>query len=433
MKFIGEYIVKNYLTHTSLAAAMLATMFTTTGVQAEDAFMEALKGGKVDFSFRTRYEYVDDASRGAGLEEAEALTARTTLGYKTGSFHDFFFYGQFENVTAILSDAEYNDCDGGCTAAGNNTTLPVIADPKGTEVNQAYVGYNVLDKGTIKVGRQIITPRKAPFHRFLGTVLWRQNWQTHDAITFTGSPFKDTKLIAGYIWNNNTIFGSDRDMEAPIVNFKYTGLPVKLEAYYYDLKFSDAPALSNTTFGIRGNGAYPISDSTKLIYTAEFATQEEGNNATTAYDANYYLVEGGFKTKFKDSFIKSLMAKVSYEVLESDNGVGFKTPLATGHAYQGWADKFLATPAGGIEDTYFTAVATGPYATKLIVSYHMLEAETGSFDYGDELDIWLTKKFAKKYTVGIKYSDYDASSDAGNVGGPSNDITKFWAYFAFKF
>ena len=35
------------------------------------------------------------------------------------------------------------------------------------------------------------------------------------------------------------------------------------------------------------------------------------------------------------------------------NGVkGFTTPLATLHKFQGWADKFLATPVNGIEDEY---------------------------------------------------------------------------------
>ena len=41
-----------------------------------------------------------------------------------------------------------------------------------------------------------------------------------------------------------------------------------------------------------------------------------------------------------------------YEVLGADNGVGFATPLATGHKFQGWADKFLTTPGDGIEDVY---------------------------------------------------------------------------------
>lgn len=396
-------------------------------VFAELSFMDALEGGKVDFGVRVRYEHVDDESKASGSRDADALTVRTTLGYKTGDFYNVFGYLQIENTTDITDDSQYNDGTNGLT------TLPTIADPSGTEVNQAYVGVKFFEKNLIKVGRQIITPRKAPFHRYLGTVLWRQNWQTQDAVTITNTYFKDTELMAGYIWKNNTIFGTDRDMEAPIFNVKYKGFKyAKLEGYYYDLEFSDLGSLSTETYGIRANGAIPIiNDKTRFIYTGEFATQSEGDNAPTAYDADYYLVEGGFKLTM-DNFIKSLMAKVSYEVLESDAGtIAFRTPLATGHAFQGWADNFLTTPTAGIEDTIFTIVATGKYDTKLIVSYHMLEAETGSFDYGDELDIWFTKKFKKKYTVGLKYAAYDASSDAGNT--KATDLSKFWVYFTYKY
>lgn len=404
---------------------MLITI--STGVYAEDAFMNALTGGKVDFSFRVRYEHVDDESKRSDLQEADALTARTTLGYKTGDFHNLFGYLQFENTSDITDGDQYNDLTNG------QTTKPVIADPSGTEINQAYLGAKFLEKNILKVGRQIITPRDAPFHRFLGTVLWRQNWQTQDAVTLTSTALKDTTLMAGYIWNNNNIVGIDRDMEAPIFNLKYDGFKyAKLEGYYYGLEFTDLAALSTETYGFRASGAFPVTDKAKIIYAGEYAMQSEGDNNPINYDADYYLAEGGFKISI-DSFITSVMGKVSYEVLESDNNGtrAFQTPLATGHAYQGWADNFLTTPGTGIEDTYFTLVATGMYDTKLIISYHMLEAETGGFDYGDEIDVWFTKQFNKNYTVGIKYAGYDASSDAGNT--KATDLSKFWVYFAFNY
>lgn len=421
--------MSNYSLHRSSVITVCTVMLMTlsTGVYAEDAFMDALTGGKVDFSFNVRYEHVDDESKRTDLQEADALTARTTLGYKTGDFHNVFGYLQFENITDITDGDQYNDLTNG------QTGKPVIADPSGTEINQAYLGARFLEKNILKVGRQILTPRKAPFHRFLGTVLWRQNWQTQDAITLTSTALKDTTLMAGYIWNNNNIVGIDRDMEAPIFNIKYNGFKhANLEAYYYGLEFTDLAALSTETYGFRASGAFPITEKAKLIYAGEYAMQSEGDNNPTNYDADYYLAEGGFKVSL-DSFITSVMAKMSYEVLESDNNgtKAFQTPLATGHAYQGWADNFLTTPGTGIEDTYFTMVATGIYDTKIIISYHMLEAETGGFDYGDEFDVWFTKQFNKNYTVGIKYANYDASSDVGNT--KATDLSKFWVYFAFKY
>ena len=403
----------------------------SSNANAGDSFFDALYGGKVDLNINARFEHVDDASKASGSRDADAVTIRTALGYKTADFYKTFAHVEFENVSDILDDTQYNDGENGLR------TLPVIADPRGTEVNQLYLGIKFIDKTLIKAGRQIITPRKAPFHRFLGNVLWRQNWQTQDAVTVSNTSIKDTELMAGYIWKNNTIFGSDRDMEAPIFNAKYKGFKyANLEAYYYDLDFTETADLANanTTYGFRANGAIPvINEKTKFIYTGEFATQSDTGSNPNDYDADYYLAEAGFKLKV-DSFVKSILGKVSYEVLETDKGTAgtvFRTPLATGHAYQGWADNFLTTPAAGIEDTYFTLVATGKYETKLIVSYHMLEAESGNFDYGDELDIWFTKKFLKKYSVGLKYAAYDASSDLGNT--KATDLSRYWIYFTYKY
>lgn len=437
------FIIKPSFLKSLVCGLLSGLLILSQNVIAEESFMDALTGGKVDFGVRLRYENVQDESKASGKRDADALTNRTTLGYKTGDFHNMFAYVQFENVADLLDDTQYNDGENGLT------TLPTIADPRGTEVNQAYLGFKFIDNTLVKVGRQILTPRKAPFHRYLGTVLWRQNWQTQDAVTVTNTSFKDTELMAGYIWKNNNIFRKDRDMEAPIFNAKYKGFKyANLEAYYYDLDFTETADLSNanTTYGIRANGAIPImNDKTKFIYTGEFATQSETGSNPRDYDADYYLLEGGFKVNL-DSFVNMFLVKYSHEVLEHDlgtltatgasSGAVFRTPLATGHAFQGWADNFLTAPGtgattGGIEDNYFTMVATGKYDTKLIVSYHMLEAETGSYDYGDELDIWFTKKFRKKYTVGLKYSGYDASSDTGNT--KATDLSKYWVYFAYKY
>ena len=54
-----------------------------------------------------------------------------------------------------------------------------------------------------------------------------------------------------------------------------------------------------------------------------------------------------------DSIVKNAYLKLGYEVLEGGNAAGkaFRTPLATLHKFQGWADKFIGpstsgTPAG---------------------------------------------------------------------------------------
>ncbi len=437
--------MKNYLYKTTLVskAVLLTTMFSSGGVFADD-LVDALKAGTFGGSVNIRYENVEDERPNLIDNEAEALTGRFTLHYKSAEFYKTHFFVEFENVTALLDDDEYFDGPNGGSGAGGATGFPAIIDPEGTEVNQAYAAFKPFPNTEIKVGRQIITPRKAPFHRFLGTILWRQNWQTQDAITITNTSLPDTKILAGYIWNNNFINGQDRDQESPIFNVQYSGLKyAKLEGYYYDLNFTNDPfavdgrQLGTTTAGFRVNGAVPVTEFAKAVYAGEFATQSESDDAPTDYDANYYLAEGGFKFGFKDSFVKSLLAKVSYEVLEADEdaGIAFRTPMGTNHAYQGWADNFLATPGTGIEDTYFTVVATGAYDTKLILSYHMLDPEndTGFDEYGDEFDVWFTKTWNKKYTLGLKYADYSGDGDGTNGNPRSTDLTKFWAYFSLKF
>jgi hypothetical protein len=69
------------------------------------------------------------------------------------------------------------------------------------------------------------------------------------------------------------------------------------------------------------------------------------------------------------------------------------------------------------------------FGAKLIVSYHDFETDEGSTDAGDEFDILLAKKFAKHYTVGAKYADFDA----GDASLGKVDTEKFWLWGEVKF
>ena len=57
----------------------------------------------------------------------------------------------------------------------------------------------------------------------------------------------------------------------------------------------------------------------------------------------------------------AVTVKVQQEVLEA----GFNTPLATLHAFNGWADRFLTTPVKGLADTNI----------KLLAKYAKLQAK----------------------------------------------------------
>src|SRR5690606_12592617 len=99
----------------------------------------------------------------------------------------------------------------------------------------------------------------------------------------------------------------------------------------------------------RFSGKQAVND-LSVLYSAEYALQKADN-----FDASYLALEGGV-------LVQGVTLALGYESLGSDDGAyGFQTPLATKHAFNGWADKFLiSTPVDGLTDTYVkvaTAVA----------------------------------------------------------------------------
>ena len=116
---------------------------------------------------------------------------------------------------------------------------------------------------------------------------------------------------------------------------------------------------------------------------------------------------------------------LGYEVLEGNSVQAFQTPLGTLHAFQGWADKFLATPADGIEDLYLS-IATKIRGANISLIYHRFNPEAGGPDYGREWDLVIKKPLAERYSIVLKYTDYDARSFA-------TDTEKFWFMATAKF
>jgi hypothetical protein len=420
-----------------------SALIVSASVQAEDVFWDALTTGKIDLSARYRFEHVDD---NAAADQANASTIRTTLGYTTGSFHGFGLRLMAYDVSDVFVD-DFNDATGRPNAKTNFAT---VADPSETDLLEGYLSYSgtqdtILNGTTLKLGRQIITYRDAPFHRFMGTVLWRQNWQNHDAFTLQNKSLPETTINYAYTWNVNRIFTDESigtggnvaefDSDSHFVNVKYDGFKyAKLEGYAYLLDFDNSPANSTDTYGGRVSGGYPVSEKIKLIYAGEYATQGDYGAATVALDEDYYLGEIGVKFT-PGNVISSVVLKIDYEVLTGNGINAFLTPLATGHAFQGWTDRFLFTPADGIEDTYFTAVV-GAYGAKFIASYHMFESDNLGYDYGDEIDLLLTKTFKKHYTLGAKIGIYDADTNVNNVargGSRAADVTKTWVWAQIKF
>ncbi len=144
-----------------------------------------------------------------------------------------------------------------------------------------------------------------------------------------------------------------------------------------------------------------------------------------------------------------MTVKGSYEVLEGDgpelvtgccNGRvarAFQTPLGTNHAFQGWADRFLVTPADGIEDLFVT-LNLKVMGANFSAMWHRFSANNDGYDFGNEWDLVLEKPIANNFLIGAKYAYYDASDNALNqarnsISGQAFDLEKVWAYVQFKF
>jgi len=445
----GSILKHNFLSFVSLSG-MAIVMYGTglaisSYVQAETGIWDAITDGKVDFSVRYRFEHVEDdrvnSATGLKLKDADASTIRTTLGYKTGQFHHFGARLLLQDVRDIGAD-NFNDA----TGKSSKTAFAIVADPSDTDFLEAYLSFDGLSNTVIKAGRQIITYRDAPFHRFMGTILWRQNWQNHDAVSMVNTSLPDTRVSYAYSWNINRIFTDEAvspknefDSNSHFINLKYSGLSLgSLEGYAYLLDLDNADAFSTHTYGARFNGAYPVGDNFKAIYTAEYAHQTDAADNPADIDANYFLGELGGSFNFTGP-VKAVTVKFSYELQEGEGGADrFVTILGTNHAYQGWADRFVTTPGDGVEDLYITFVAKF-FGAKFIASYHDLNSDNLDYDYGEELDLLLTKTFYKHYTLGLKYADYDADESLINItqnGANStvtNDASIIWAFAQIKF
>ena len=380
----------------ALAIASAPLLFSPS-TSAADSVSEALSGGSAKLNLRYRFEEVDQDN---ALEDASAHTLRTRLTWQSDSYMDFSTLLEFDNVS-YLGPQRFNNTRNG------KTNYSTVADPEGTDFNQVYLDYKGMENSVVRLGRQRINLDN---QRFVGGVAWRQNEQTYDAVSLNYS-MDAFSLFYGYIDNVNRIFGpedgtpaADLNTDSHILNIGFSPSDaLKLTGYGYVHDFEDAAALSSTTLGARATGGFkdlPLSPS----YALEYARQSEHANNITEYDAKYKLAELGLSAA-------GLKFTAAREVLgaDEDAGTAFKTPLATLHKFQGFADVFLNTPANGVVDTY-GSVSYTLAGFKLLAIYHDFESDENDISYGHEFDAVIARKVGKNVTLVAKYADYDANA-----------------------
>lgn len=367
---------------------------------SEGTFIDAITGGTVKANIRARAEFVDQDN----LNTASAYTLRTRLGYLTKEFEGIQFYVEMEDIHTADDDL-YNDGPGESTAG---TGRAVVADPVVTELNQAWVQYSAKDLAGLKVkaGRQVIA---LDDQRFIGHVGWRQDNQTFDAIRVSSDlGIEGAELTGGYIGKVNRIFGEEADFsEADIlfVNGSYKIKDVgKLTGFGYFLDIEDSAANSSNTLGVRLTGSKPIGeDGMTLAYAGSVAFQEDTGDNPNDYSAEYYALDLGLKVPEYGLF------GAGFEILGSDDGNAFRTPLATLHKFNGFADVFLATPGNGLEDFYVYYGLPLPKEWKMggKIVYHYFGGNDGIGKFGQEVDAVLTKKLSSNLTLLGKLSYFD--------------------------
>lgn len=377
----------------------------------------AISQTKLLLDTRMRYEGVEQDPI---TNDAEAVTLRARLGFETGKVFDTALLAEGEFVWPLVTD--YNSTTNG------KTQYPIVADPESHELNRLQLTNTSLPGTTLTLGRQRIL---LDDQRFVGNVGWRQNEQTYDSLRVVNKSLKNTTFDLAYVSQVNRVFGKESvqgryEGDSILANASYQFPIGKLTGFGYLLKFDPIAAVpaavrdSAATYGVRFAGEKAVAD-IKVGYAASYATQQERGDNPLSFDLDYYLGE-------LNASISNYSFGVGMEVLEGDGVKGFATPLATLHKFQGWADKFLATPVDGIEDAYVNAGVNfkglGAIETlSFLAVYHDYGAERVSRDYGTELNLQLQAKIGK-FNSAIKYGDYRA-------GGLLTDTKKYWVQFEY--
>jgi hypothetical protein len=350
---------------------------------------------------RLRYEGVSQ-----GNLDAEAVTLRLRAGAEA-RLGPFSLLAEAEATVAPGND--YNAfAFPGPPGGQRRPQFAVVADPENAELNRLQLQYRFRD-GAITLGRQRIN---LDDQRWVGSVGWRQNEQTFDAIR-AEARLGPVGVDLAYAISQRTVFGVDAGVRSAlggqflIGNLSARLGPVQGRLFAYLLDYDEAFFLANSsqTFGGTLGGSFPLGRGNTLNLRASHARQRDFGRNPFDYSAAYWAVEGG-------AGISGFTLAGGWERLGSDNGHAVQTPMATLHKFNGWADLFLVTPPSGLDDSYvsiarrFDGVRAFPGLTASL-AWHRFDSATGNIRYGSEWDASLGFRLGP-FSVLLKYADFNA-------------------------
>lgn len=376
---------------TLLSIPALLVAATATAGELSDAL---LKG---DAYVDARYRLHAVETQGSTLEDAQASTLRTRVGYKTGAYKGLSAQVELQNITRL--GGGYND-----GINGQSDTYR-ITDADGTELNQAFLMYTGIKDTAFVLGRQAVTLDNG---RFIGADEFRQNNTTHDAYVVVNNSIKDLTAIYGHVRKVNLGVGEDSalsslDTETHLVNLGYTGLDAgKLTAYGYFLNVEDVPSISAATYGLRFAG-----DMNNFVYEAEYATQNNYENNDSQYRHHYLHAAAGMK-------MGDNMVKVGFEKLGGNGATAFQTPLSSSTDFNGWSNVFAnagfhSTPADGIKDTYIKAEMKAPMDVMVKAEAHYLESDNDAYEYGSDYGLEVSKDINDNFNAAVRLMHFDGA------------------------
>lgn len=406
----------------ALAGVPVAARADDTTDFAQD-LVQALAATAPLIDLRLRHEEVEQAGVPSN---ADANTLRARLGGETGMFLGTSLLAEGEAMVPL--DHDYRPDN----AVPTYTQYPLVADPQNFVLNRLQLRNVSLPQTTITIGRQRIV---LDDQRFVGNSGWRQNEVTFDAVRIVNQSVANLTIDLTFLDKVHRIYGVDSPQgtytgNSYLANAAYQ-LPLgKLTGFAYLLEFDPIAGLtgaldprrsSTSTVGGRLAGSRPVAAVT-LGYAVSYASQKPRGDNPFSFTNDYFLGE-------LHAAALGFTLAAGDELMHGNGTIGFATPLATLHQFDGWADKFLTTPADGIDDRYASLSWTrgkllGLDKVLATAVYHGFEAQRVSTNYGNEWDLQLSGTW-QRYTALLKYADYLA---AVTTPAPiARDTTKFWA------
>jgi len=386
---------------TILAACLLAA-----GASAMPAHADSAAPLQLEWDMRARHEQVDND---AFNRDARADTLRLRLGLRA-SFGDGWS-ALVEGAGVASAGNRYN------SGANGQTQYPGITDPRGSELNQAWLAWQGNAFG-ITAGRQRLLLDN---QRWVGNSGWRQHEQTYDGVGMQWQPATGWTLRYDWLERVHRVAGRDalnpqareRRLNTHLLNASYAHGNQQWTGYGYLHDDRDVATASTATWGLRWTGK---PTGTGFGWTAEAARQGDYADNPQHFTHTYWLAEPSWTQA-------GITTKLGWEHLGGNGQHALQTPLGTLHAFNGWSDQFNVIPAGGLDDRYVAVNGSvGQRALGWTVAWHDYRATHRTAEggrYGTEWNASLSLPLAKNLAGLVKVADYRAD-------GFGRDDARLW-------